>query len=228
MSKNNLNMDPLVKNAFTVFMQDLTAPLLGSQIFSVAIKGLTHEDTVKRTFAERSKVQLGIDWQVICEFGSGGYIHDIVGLSKNRKFVIEVKSPMTNHDGVRNKTRNPKHLPKDCSALQKALSDGAIGAYEIVSLIECYGLDKNGDRRPSDGLSIINYERAIKAEYGIKWPTRHDYQPNDGESEVDEILRGLGMTRIAGWRRERLPIPRADICAFIDVALFKMQNQKTP
>ena len=57
---------------------------------------------------------------------------------------VEVKTPFTNHDGIRHKTRRPQGLPKDMDSLMAAVVDGASAAYALITPIGCYPIDSGG------------------------------------------------------------------------------------
>ena len=164
--------------------------------------------------------------------GSHAYKYDILVRRTSEIFMaIEVKTPFTNHDGIRHKTRrNSDYLPKDMDSLKAALKDGVTAAYALVTPIGCYPADSNGEMIRLD-TSIRKNETAVKAQYGITWPTRHDYEtnPSNGKPEVDLAMReladerGLKVVQLKGWAKVLLPSPKPNICTFLDCALYKVQ-----
>ena len=77
--------------------------------------------------------------------GQKNYKHDILVIQDSETVaVVEVKTPFTNNDGIRNKTRKAEHLPKDVDALKAALEGGVAAAYSLVTPIGCYPVDSQG------------------------------------------------------------------------------------
>ena len=144
--------DVWLADSFDEFNEATNDEPLGSDLFRIAVNAKQHEDTIRDKFAAILKGNAEPGFHVSTErsvVSGRTFIHDIVVTTKSDLIaVVEVKSPMTNHDGVRNKTRKPEHLPKDSNALRTALRHGAAGAYEFVTLIECYGLGADGKRMP--------------------------------------------------------------------------------
>ena len=161
-----------------------------------------------------------------------GYQPDItVKLNNEIVTVIEIKTPFTNHDGIRNKAgRNSNYLPKDMDVLKVALVNGVSAVYELVTPIGCYPVDVNGNMIVHHN-AIKKNEDSIKAEYDIQWPTRPDYEtnPKHGKPEVDLAMReladerGLKMRRIKGWQKVVLPKPKPNLYTFLDCALYKVR-----
>ncbi len=160
------------------------------------------------------------------------YRHDIVAMQGSEVVaVVEVKTPFTNHDGIRNKTGKPEHLPKDMDALKAALCGGATTAYALVTPIGCYPVDSNGGMIVLNPNSIRNNEKEVKTKYMIQWPTRPDYENSTkhGKCEVDRAIadlateRNLSVRRIKGWNHVELPNPHDGVNVFIDCALYKVR-----
>lgn len=153
--------------------------------------------------------------------------------------MVEVKTPFTNHDGIRNKTREYSDkgkcqlgpLHKDLHSLRTALDCGTLVAYSLVTPIGCYPVDSDGEMVVLNPRSIIKNEKAIKVSYPIKWPTRPDYETSvkHGTPEVDRVMKdfasehGLIVKHIKGWDRVALPSPRPDVYTFLDCALYRVQ-----
>ena len=143
---------------------------------------------------------------------------------------VEVKTPFTNHDGIRHKTRRPQGLPKDMDSLLAAVDYGAFAGYALITPIGCYPIDSDGTMVKLH-QAIGRNEKAVKEAYGIQWPTRHDYETsaNNGRQEVDRAMRDLArerkllVTQLKGWTSVELPSPKPDIRAFLDCALYKVQ-----
>ena len=159
------------------------------------------------------------------------YRHDIIVRRDSRIVaVVEVKTPFSDPPGIRGKTRKPDHLPKDMLALKAALNKGAYATYEFITPIGCYPVDSDGNMVVLHNAIIKNAE-AIRKRYGIRWPTRPDYEtnPKHGKPEVDLAMReladerGLKVKRIKGWQKVILPNPKPNIHAFLDCALYKVQ-----
>ncbi len=164
-------------------------------------------------------------------YAGQNYRHDIVAMQNSEVVtVVEVKTPFTNHDGIRNKTRKSEHLPKDMDALKAALCSGATTAYDLVTPIGCYPVDSNGRMIVLNPNSIRSNEKEVKVKYKIQWPTRPDYEfsREHGKRQVDRAIvdlageRNLNVRRIRGWQRVDLPNPRPDVNAFVDCALYKV------
>ena len=161
-----------------------------------------------------------------------GKQHDIIMMNGSEAIAkIEIKVPFTNKDGIRHKTRRKSiYLPKDMDSLKAALEDGVIAAYELVTPIGCFPVDSDGEMIVLE-KSIGKNENTVKAQYGIKWPTRHDYETNvgNGKQEVDiameelAIERGLEVTRLKDWQKVLLPSPQPNIHTFLDCALYKVK-----
>ena len=191
-----------------------------------------HEKTVSSMFRSVLDTQLSGEMNVLSEEPMLGYQPDImVKLNTEIVMVVEIKTPFTNYDGIRNKTRrNSDYLPKDVDVLKVALVNGVAAVYELVTPIGCYPVDVNGNMVVHHN-AIKKNEDSIKAEYDIQWPTRPDYETNPkvGKQEVDLAMReladerGLKVKRIKGWQKVILPNPKPNIHAFLDCALYKVQ-----
>ena len=221
-----MEMDGWVTTSFARLVDQVTQRGLGERLFAVAAKGKHHEDTVRDAFAEALATTTSEAPAILRNKKSmpwaPQYRPDISVLREGRMTaVVEVKCPMTNHDGISNKTEKPEHLKKDAASLVAGLRGGARGAYELVGLFEAYGL-VDGRPVPPDGRRIGAYEAFVKSEFRIQWPTLHNYSHKAGEAKVDETLQGLGLRRIRGWRRMPLPGTRNDVSAFLDLGLFKV------
>ena len=115
-------------------------------------------------------------------------------------------------------------------ALKAALTDGAPANYALISPIGCYPMD-------SDGNMIVLYNavgknaEAIRKKYGIRWPTRRDYEtsPEHGKKEVDRAMKELAdelelkVAQLKCWTKVELPSPKPDIRAFLDCALYRVR-----
>ena len=164
--------------------------------------------------------------------GDLAYQYDIlVRRVSEMLMAVEVKTPFTNHDGIRHKTRrNSVYLPKDMDSLKAALESGVMAAYELVTPIGCYPMDSDGEMIVLE-RAIGKNEAAVKTLYGIKWPTRHDYETNasNGKPEVDLSMReladerGLKVIQLKGWEKVLLPSPKPSIRTFLDCALYKVR-----
>jgi hypothetical protein len=196
----------------------------GGILFQVAMNGKKHEERITDRYEQALMKNLDGGLRVYREYRRSIYKHDLVvtDSSGNLRVVLEAKCPMTNHDGVRNKTRKPEHLPKDASAVRSAMGDGAVLGYELVVLIECYGLGTDGQPEPANGRSIMQYEKDARKKFGIQWQTRYDYSYVKGREEVSNVMKDLGLAHIKAWKRFRLPQPsgKRDVEAFLDCALF--------
>ena len=191
-----------------------------------------HEKTVSSMFRSVLDTQLSGEMNVLSEEPMLGYQPDImVKLNTEIVMVVEIKTPFTNYDGIRNKTRrNSDYLPKDVDVLKVALVNGVAAVYELVTPIGCYPVDVNGNMVVHHN-AIKKNEDSIKAEYDIQWPTRPDYETNPkvGKQEVDLAMheladeRGLKVKRIKGWQRVELPRPKPNIHSFLDCALYKVR-----
>ncbi|MBI4298832.1 MAG: chromate resistance protein [Chloroflexi bacterium] len=191
--------------AFASFIEESQRTKAGSKLFTVAMKGLRHERVIHDLFAELLRTHVPDSITVITNYGRGV---DITMSDGSRVVAaIEVKCPMTNSGGVRDKTRKPGHLPNDAAKLAGSLQTGAMAAYEFVVLIECFGVGLHGYPVPV---------------HGIRWPTSSTYTPAWGEGEVEATMKRLQMKRIQGWTRVALPKGRTDVAAFLDCALYKM------
>ena len=195
-----------------------------------------HEKTISDLFSSALSEQMPGNVRVYREeskyyAGENTYRHDIIVKGDSEiTMVVEVKTPFTNRDGVRNKTRKSEHLPKDLHALKSALESEPLSAYALVTPIGCFPVDIDGKTIVLEP-SIVRNEKEVKASYNIQWPTRPDYEANPkvGKQEVDRAMkeladeRGLKVKRIKGWQRVELPKPKPNILAFLDCALYKVQ-----
>ena len=124
--------------------------------------------------ALRQTVRGGLEVHREFRLSGGIGICDVAVLDGDRLAgVIEIKAPMTDRNGVKHKTRRPQGLPEDAKKLRATRSTGA-EAIEMFAIFEVYGLTAGGQPEPPLGRSITQYERDIKGEFDIKWPTRHD------------------------------------------------------
>lgn len=190
-----------------------------------------HEYTIANEFCGLLRKRKWNDAILRREYSQGNRRHDIVAKRNSRMdMVIEVKTPFTNHDGIRSKTRKNEHLPKDMDSLKTALDSGAANAYALITPIGCYPVDAREGMIVRDFGSLTKNEEAIKREFGIQWPTRRDYETT-GKEEVENAMtvlaaeRSLKVKRIKGWTKVKLPSPRPGICAFIDCALYKVRKK---
>lgn len=193
-----------------------------------------HEKTVSDQFCDALNEQELDEARAFREAGIGNqtYKYDILVRRASEILVaVEVKTPFTNRDGIRHKTRrNSKYLPKDMDSLKAALESGVMAAYELVTPIGCYPVDSDGEMIVLDS-TIVRNEAAAKTQYGIKWPTRHDYETNasNGKPEVDLSMReladerGLKVIQLKGWEKVLLSSPKPSIRTFLDCALYKVQ-----
>ena len=229
-----MDMDKQVRVAFDNLVQWAgNSPLLGK--IAEQPKG-RHERTVSDRFRESLEGQLINNVRVVSEEaryydGHQKYIHDILVLKHSATVaVVEVKTPFTNNDGIRNKTLKPEHLPKDMDALKAALQDGVDVGYSLITPIGCYPVDSQGEMIILNANSINGNEKEVKAKHKIQWPTRPDYETSNqhGKKEVDRAMtdlageRSLMVRRIKGWNSVDLPSPRPRVHAFMDFALYRV------
>ena len=193
-----------------------------------------HERTIADEFCRLLQRQEWGEATFSREHGDGTRRYDIVAIGKSGiEIVIEVKTPFTNHDGIRNKTRKCEHLPKDMESLKAALDGGASIAYSLITPVGCYPVDDRGRMVIRDTSSIRKNEDAIKSEFRIQWPTRRDYDTSSkhGRQEVERAMLELARDRdlkarpIKDWVKVELPSPHPSIRAFIDCTLYKVQNE---
>ncbi len=228
---NHKHLDKQISHAFEDLIQEVTSSTLLGRIARQPKR--LQEDTVSDYFrdalVEQFEGRAGVIPEESRNYAYGKtYIHDIVvRFDAGEEVVIEVKTPFTNHDGIRSKTRKPEQLPKDVSALHAALKDGVTAVYSLVAPIGCYPVDTNGEMIVLNRSSVLKNERVVKERFRIQWPTRMDYNGN-GKSEVDRAMsqladdRILRSKRIKGWTHIDLPKPRRDLHSFIDCALYKI------
>lgn len=217
----NLSPRTMMCNAFMRFVSLSQTSPYRERLCSVAVQALRHEKEVENLFRVAIEEQYP-EVRVESQYPMDSFVGDLRILSNGTWLAsVEVKAPMTNHDGVKNKTRKKEHLPKDVGCLECALGHGSASGFEFVALLESYGLDSSGKVIPANARSIRQYEAEIGAEYGIKWPTRHDYLHSSGEEEVCSQAAGLGLRKIQGWKRVPLHKEGTRIGAFVDAALFE-------
>ena len=188
-----------------------------------------HEKTIEDELCRLLREQI-LDTAVLEQQRSqSGYRRDIVAIQNSTLlFAVEIKTPFTNHDGITNKTRKPEHLPKDLSSLRTALEDGAMSAYYLITPIGCYPVNSSGSMLVLEPSSVTANEKAVKQKFGIRWPTRRDYE-STGITEVERAMkycaeeRSLEIERIMGWIKADLPNPQSSVRAFLDLALFRVQ-----
>lgn len=227
---NTRDLDNRVIKAFDEFTSKASrSKLLGEIAFQPRRR---HEKIVSSMFLGALYAQLSGEMNVLSEEPLLGYQPDITAkLNTEIATVIEIKTPFTNHDGIRNKTRrNSSYLPKDLDVLKVALVNGGSAVYELVTPIGCYPVDVNGNMIVHHNAKKKN-EDSIKAEYDIQWPTRPDYETNSehGKPEVDLAMReladerGLKVKRVKGWHKIVLPKPKPNLSTFLDCALYKVQ-----
>ena len=201
------------------------SPARRDVFFEVAVKALKQEARVQEGLHETLTGCLGQSFRVLCEHeipGVSGRV-DIAVLEDDRLIgAVEIKAPMTNHDGIRHKTIRRQGLPKDVEKLRGAMSNGA-AAIEIFALFEVYGLASDGASEPPLGRSIQQYEKDIKNSFGIKWPTRHDYAPLHGRQKVESACESHGLHLVSPWLRVDLSTIGSNISACIDLAVFEMR-----
>jgi hypothetical protein len=219
-----MNQSDFIK-AFDELTSFASDPDTGKELSRVALTGGTHEKVLQDTFVAllsgRATGSESVQREV-SGVGTSGRV-DIAIMDRGKVLgVVEVKAPMTNHDGVRNKTRKPEHLPKDCERLHEARRSGVPLTYELVGLIEAYGLNSKGQPEPPGVRAIRAYEADISKKYRIKWPTRHDYRPAHGRQEVDDALLSRGLKTVRGWSRCQLPSMRKNSATYLDLALFQL------
>ena len=227
-------MDKQVRVAFDNLVQWAgNSPLLGE---IAAQPNGRHERTVSDRFREFLEGQLINNVRVVSEEARfytrhQKYIHDILVLQHSATVaVVEVKTPFTNNDGIRNKTLKPEHLPKDMDALKAALQGGVDVAYSLITPIGCYPVDSQGEMIILNANSIMGNEKEVKAKHKIQWPTRPDYETSNqhGKQEVDRAMtdlageRSLIVRRIKGWNSVDLPNPHPRVHAFMDFALYRV------
>ena len=194
-----------------------------------------HERTIADEYCRLLQTQVWGEAVLHREYSQGTRRYDIVAAGTSGiDMVIEVKTPFTNHDGIRNKTRKSEHLPKDMDSLRAALDTGASGAYALITPIGCYPVDANEEMIVRDYSSIRGNEKTIKREFGLQWPTRRDYENSSahGRPEVEramlELARecNLEARQIKEWIKVVLPSPRSGILAFMDCTLYKVHNKQ--
>lgn len=193
-------------------------------LFKFAVKALTHESKVQEALHETLTGSIGHRFRIVREYqipGSSGRL-DIAVLEDDGLIgAIEIKAPMTNHDGIRHKTRRAQGLSRDVEKLRRAKSMGA-DAIEVFAIFEVYGLVSDGAPEPSSGRSIRQYEKDIRRSYGIKWPTRHDYIPHEGRQEVETACATYGLHIVSSWNRVDLSPIGTNISAYVDLGVFEM------
>lgn len=194
--------------------------------------GGQHERSVTNAFYCQLLKNEWVDVDLQVEHSQGSFRRDIVGLSSSKMvFAVEVKTPFTNSDGIRNKTSKKEHLPKDLKSLKAALDAGAVRAYYLWTPIGCYPVDSRGQMIVLAPNSIIENEKAVKQRFKIQWPTRPEYE-STGKPEVERAMKagadehGLRATKIKGWTRVNLPSPQPGLYAFLDCTLFRLSKKR--
>ena len=199
------------------------------KLLEAAINGGEHEYRIQEAFCHNLDSTLSSDYSAFVNRSVKieKYIPDIlIGDSRDELIgLIEVKSPMTNHNGVKDKTEDkkgkPGHLRKDSQSLAAGIRQGALYAFELVTLIEVYG--GIGGTESHHGKSITSYEKYIREKFGIRWPTRYDYTCEGGRAEVNSTLYSLVLKRVKGWVRIALPLKTPNIQAYLDCGLFRLE-----
>ena len=110
-------------------------------LFNVAVNAGEQEPREQQFSGQAIRHSIRDGFKVRREFrlpgGSGTC--DVAVLDDNRLAGgIEIKAPMTNHDGIRNKTRRRQGLPEDARELRVTRATGAEAA-EMFALFEVYG-----------------------------------------------------------------------------------------
>ncbi len=228
---NTSDIDDQVVNAFDELVRKAASSHLLGEI-AMQPNG-RHERTIADHFCSALNLHPLEGTMAFREESLGGnrFKYDILVRGATGPLIaVEVKTPFTNHDGIRHKTRRPQGLPKDMDSLMAAMVEGAAAGYTLITPIGCYPINSSGNVVILH-RAIGRNEKAIKEEYGIQWPTRHDYETSDtnGRQEVDRAMkelareRRLDVTQIKGWTNVELPSPKPDIRAFLDCALYKVQ-----
>ena len=229
---NISDLDNRVAGAFDELIYEASHSSLLGEIAMQPNRG--HEGAIEALFRSTLQAKFGKDITVPSDQKGEiyGKRHDIIVMNGSKVIAkMEIKAPFTNKDGIRSKTRRKStSLPKDMDSLKAALEDGVIGAYELVTPIGCFPVDSSGEMIVLK-KAIGKNEDAIKAQYGIKWPTRPDYETNvsHGKQKVDiameelAIERGLRVTRLKDWQKALLPSPQPNIRTFLDCALYKVK-----
>ena len=228
-------IDMWVVQAFDDFIDHAQSRKMSALLHEIAIEpDEEQEGTIERMFSDSFDQQVPQDVVVKQQHAQAYHgrrrVHDIVGeYMSETTIVVEVKSPFTNHDGIKVHTGNNGGLTKDANSLWSALQVGVIGAYELITLYECYPVDASGNTVILKS-GIRSNETAVRETYGIHWPTRKDYDYREGEVEVDCAMGriadevGLQAERIKGWERIELTGARSDVRAYLDCSLFKIEG----
>ena len=231
-------IDMWVGQSFDELIDSCSDSKMNELLNDIAIKpNGRQEKTVENMFFDSLKCLapqgVTIAQQSTRAYSDGFRQHDILGEYMSEAIiVVEVKTPFTNHDGIRFHTDKNKTLTKDTNALLAALRDGVVCTYELITLFECYSVDSKGNVVILQN-AIRSNEKAVKETYDIHWPTRKDYDYRKGEVEVDYAMGriadevGLRAERIKGWERIELTGARRDISAYLDCALFKVESVTT-
>ena len=237
MQRSN-EIDMWVCQSFDELIDRCSDSKMNELLNDIAIKpNGRQEKTVENIFFDSLKCQapqgVTVAQQSTRAYSDGFRHHDILGEYMSEAIiVVEVKTPFTNHDGIRFHTGNDHTLTKDAHALLIALRDGVISAYELITLFECYPVDASGNVVILQN-AIRSNEKAVKETYDIHWPTRKDYDYQKGETEVDSAMGriadevGLRAECIKGWERIELTGARRDVRAYLDCALFKVESVTT-
>lgn len=195
---------------------------LRGAFFDVAVNAREQELRVQDSFRDAISVMLGNTFRVEPEYpvpGTSGKWDIAVLNSQEVIGVVEIKAPMTNQDGIRHKIRR---VSQDVDKLRVARRDGA-EAIQMFAIFEVYGVSSDGDPEPASGRSIRQYEEDIGRDYGIKWPTRHDYSPREGRQEVEDACSGHGLRLMSPWQRISLSPGTSNIAAYIDCGVFILE-----
>ena len=199
---------------------------LRESFFNVAVHARAQESQVQISLRDSVGAVTGLPSSVVCEHPVSGMPNDrwdIAVLSGSDVIgIIEIKAPMTNHDGIRHKTNRAQGLPRDVEKLRIARLNG-IQAMEVFALFEVYGLTSDGEPEPAFGRTIRAYERDINRDYGIKWPTRHDYSPQKGRQQVEDACIEQGLNLIRDWQRTKLSPSISNVAAYIDLGCFALE-----
>jgi len=198
----------------------------GSELSHVALSAKRHEKVLQNAFAALMSERLDDGESLTLEYlvpNMSRKAVDIAILGPSGAIAaVEVKAPMTNHDGVKSKTRKLEHFPNDATKLRQMKSQGTALTFELVGLFESYGINQGGNVEPPHGRTIKEYESQVSKRYRIKWPTRHDYRPAVGRAEVDRALVEEGFTRMRGWTRCQLPSVKRNAASYLDLALYEV------
>lgn len=228
-------VDKWVTQAFDSFINDVHETGNKTHLHKVAIEPNGQQEIIiEEMFLGAIKSQvpyhIAVSSQTVKNYGDERYKHDIVACDEqDAVFVVEIKSPFTNHDGIRFHTGKNRSLTKDSNALSAALHNGAVGAYELITLYECYAVNSRGEVIVLESAMKRN-EDAIKAKYNIHWPTRKDYKFRQGEEDIDSAMERIAdelemrSERITGWTRIEISSTNSKTRTFLDCALFRVKG----